>query len=371
MRRLAFCLTLFAASVCLAAEKPVVKSQPWGSTAAGEKVTLFTLRNARGMEARVTNFGAILVALLTPDRSGQFADVVLGFDSLEGYLGKHPGFGITVGRYANRIGGAKFTLNGQEVHVTPNSGKNHIHGGVENFARKVWKAADFEKGDDVGVELKYTSPDGEEGFPGTLDCTVIYTLKPDNTLEIKYRATTDKTTVVNLTNHSYFNLAGEGSGDVLAQEIMIAATEFTPTDDALIPNGEFATVVGTPLEFNTPLPIGLRIDADFKPLRQGKGYDHNYVLRAGGGMRLAAKARDAKSGRVMTVMTTEPGVQFYTGNHLKGLTGKSGHVYEKRHGFCLETQHYPDSPNQPAFPSTVLHPGDTYHSTTTFQFSTE
>jgi len=372
MSRFAPFLCLFIlAAVSMAAEKASVESIAWGKTAAGEKVTLFTLRNAAGMEAKITNYGGIIVALSVPDKKGQFADVVLGFDTLEPYLGKHPHFGALTGRYANRIGGAKFKLNGQEVQVTANSGKNHIHGGVENFAKKVWKASDFRKGDSVGVEMRYTSPDGEEGFPGTLECLVTYTLKADNTLEIKYRATTDKATVVNLTNHSYFNLAGEGSGDVLGHEMMIASAEYTPTDDTLIPTGEIATVVGTPLEFNVPLKIGSRIDYDFKALVQGKGYDHNYVLRAGSGLRLAAKVRDPKSGRVMTVTTTEPGVQFYTGNHLKGVAGKSGHVYEKRHGFCLETQHYPDSPNQPAFPSVVLHPGDVYQSTTSFQFSTE
>ena len=372
MCRFALFFLLFVTAVSMqAAGKSSVDAETWGKTAAGEKVKLFTLRNAEGMEAKITNYGGILVSLKTPDKKGELADVVLGFDSLEGYLGKHPGFGITVGRYANRIGGAKFKLNGQEVKVTMNSGKNHIHGGVENFSRKVWRAADFRKGDNVGVELNYTSADGEEGFPGKLECTVTYTLTSDNTLEIKYRATTDKSTVVNLTNHSYFNLAGEGSGDVLKQEMMIAATEFTPTDDALIPTGEIATVVGTPLEFNVPIAIGSRIGADFKPLLQGKGYDHNYILAPGLGMRLAARARDPKSGRTMTVMTTEPGVQFYTGNHIKNVTGKSGHVYQSRHGFCLETQHYPDSPNQSAFPSAALHPGDVYQSTTTFQFSAE
>lgn len=365
-----FSLLLLGATV-LSAEKPMVDSENWGRTAGGEKVRLFTLRNARGMEARITNYGGILVSLKVPDKKGEFADVVLGFDTLEPYLGKHPHFGCITGRYANRIGGAKFKLSGQEVRVTANSGKNHIHGGVENFARKVWAASDFRKSDEVGVTLTYTSPDGEEGFPGTLACTVIYTLKADNTLEIKYRATTDKATVVNLTNHSYFNLAGEGSGDVLGHEMMIAATGYTLTDDALIPTGEIAPVAGTPLDFNTPATIGGRIGADFKALVQGKGYDHNYVLRGGPGLRLAARVREPKSGRVMTVMTTEPGVQLYTGNHLKGVAGKSGHVYEKRHGFCLETQHYPDSPNQPAFPSVVLHPGDVYQSTTSFQFSAE
>ena len=372
MSRFAPFLCLFIlAAVSMAAEKASVDSIAWGKTASGEKVRLFTLKNAAGMEAKVTNYGGILVALSVPDKKGQLADVVLGFDTLEPYLGKHPHFGALTGRYANRIGGAKFKLNGQDVQVTANSGKNHIHGGVENFAKKVWKASDFHKDGSVGVEMRYTSPDGEEGFPGTLECLVTYTLKADNTLEIKYRATTDKATVVNLTNHSYFNLAGEGSGDVLGHEMMIAATEYTLTDDALIPTGEIASVVGTPLEFNVPLKIGSRIGSDFKALVQGKGYDHNYILRAGTGLRLAAKVREPKSGRVMTVMTTEPGVQLYTGNHLKGLAGKSGHVYEKRHGFCLETQHYPDSPNQPAFPPVVLHPGDVYQSTTSFQFSTE
>lgn len=372
LRTALFSIFLATSALLHGAGAAGVSSQPWGATAGlGEEVRLYTLRNDKGMEARVTNYGAILVSLIAPDRQGHFADVVLGFDSLAGYMGKHPGFGITVGRYANRIGGASFKLFGHEVRVTPNSGKNHIHGGVENFSRKVWKAAPMQFEGNPAVELKYTSPDGEEGYPGTLHCSVIYALSADNTLIIKYHATTSKTTVVNLTNHSYFNLAGEGSGDVLAQEIMIAATEYTPTDDALIPTGDFATVVGTPLEFNVPLPIGLRIDSDFPALKQGKGYDHNYILARGTGLRLAAKARDAKSGRVMTVLTTEPGVQFYTGNHLKGILGKQGHTYGKRHGFCLETQHYPDSPNQPAFPSTVLHPGDVYQSTTTFQFSTE
>jgi aldose 1-epimerase len=358
------------AAACMAAEKAYANSIAWGKTASGEEVRLYTLKNAAGMEAKITNYGGIIVSLSLPDRMGQFADVVLGFDTLSPYLGKHPHFGALTGRYANRIGGAKFKLNDQEVQVTANSGKNHIHGGVENFAKKVWKASEFEKGDHAGVEMHYTSPDGEEGFPGTLECLVTYTLKANNALEIKYRAKTDKTTVVNLTNHSYFNLAGEGSGDVLDHEMMIASTEYTPTDDAMIPTGEIATLVATPLDFNAPLKIGSRIDSSFKALVQGRGYDHNYILRAGSGLRLAAKVRELKSGRVMTVMTTEPGMQFYTGNHLKGVTGKSGHVYEKHHGFCLETQHYPDSPNHPAFPPVMLHPGEVYQSTTSFQFST-
>ena len=355
----------------MAAEKASAASIAWGKTVSGEEVRLYTLKNAQGMEAKITNYGGIIVSLSVPDRKGQFADVVLGFDTLEPYLGRHPHFGALTGRYANRIGGAKFKLNGQEVRVTANSGKNHIHGGVENFAKKVWKASEFKKGDRVGVEMRYTSPDGEEGFPGRLECLVTYTLKADNTLEIKYRATTDKATVVNLTNHSYFNLAGEGRGDVLDHEMMIASTEYTPTDDALVPTGEITSLVGTPLDFNVPSKIGSRIDAEFKALVQGKGYDHNYILQAGGGLRLAAKVHEPASGRVMKVMTTEPGVQFYTGNHLKGVVGKSEHIYEKRDGFCLETQHYPDSPNHPSFPPVVLHPGEVYQSTTSFLFSTK
>jgi len=357
---------------CLAqAASSSVDVETWGKTPAGEKVKLYTLRNASGMEAKITNYGGIIVSLKVVDKKGQFADVVLGFDTLEAYIAKNPFFGALTGRYANRIGGAKFKIGSQEYQVTANSGKNHIHGGKVGFDKKVWSASDFRKGDVVGVEMTYTSADGEEGFPGKLQCTVTYTLTKDNALEIKYRATSDKSTVINLTNHSYFNLAGEGSGDVLGHELMIPTTQYTPTDDALIPTGEIESVVGTPLEFTAPIKIGARIGADFKPLIQGMGYDHNYVLPAGYDMRTAAMVRDPKSGRVMTVTTTEPGVQLYTGNHLKDVPGKSGHVYKTRHGFCLETQHFPDSPNKPGFPSVVLHPGDVFQSTTNYQFTTE
>lgn len=363
-------LTLMSIASMSHAASPSLESIVWGKTAAGEEVKLFTLRNANGMETRITNWGGIIVSLKVPDKSGALADVVLGFDTLEPYLGKHPHFGSITGRYANRIGGARFMLDGQEVKVTANSGKNHIHGGKEGFDKKLWSAKELREGDTVGVELACTSADGEEGFPGTLKSTVTYKLTPDNALELHYAATTDKATVLNLTNHSYFNLAGEGSGDILGHELTIPTDQFTPTDDDLIPTGEIASIKGTPLDFTTPHVIGARIGADFKPLVQGIGYDHNYVL-SGGGMKLAAVAKDPKSGRVMTVRTTEPAVQLYTGNHLKGTVGKSGHAYQKRHGFCLETQHYPDSPNQPAFPSTTLRPGDTFHSTTIYQFSAE
>ncbi len=345
-----------------------VTGEPWGTTAAGESVDLFTLTNARGTTAQVTNYGGIIVAIKIPDKAGKIADVVLGFDSLAPYLGKHPHFGCLTGRYANRIGGASFTLDGVEYQVTANSGKNHIHGGKANFATIVWEARIL--AEQNALELRYTSADGEEGFPGKLECRVTYTLTETNELQIKYQATTDKPTVVNLTNHSYFNLAGEGSGDVLGHELTIPAETFTATDDDLIPTGELEPIQGTALDFSKPHLIGARIDFSYKPLLQGKGYDHNYVLK-GEGLKLAARAKDPQSGRVLEVFTTEPGVQLYTGNHLKGITGKSGHIYEKRHGFCLETQKFPDSPNKPQFPSAALRPGETYLHQTTFKFSAE
>lgn len=351
-----------------AAVQASVTSEPWGKTASGEEVRLFTLKNAKGMEARITNWGGIIVSLKVPDKAGSPADVVLGFDTLEPYLGKHPHFGCITGRYANRIGGASFVIDGVQHQVTANSGKNHIHGGTVAFDKKLWQASALQEQN--AVEMRYTSADGEEGFPGKLDCTVTYTLTEAGGLRIDYRAVTDKPTVVNLTNHSYFNLAGEGSGDILGHELTIPAEQFTATDDALIPTGELESVIGTPLDFTTPHIIGERIGASYKPLVQGIGYDHNYVLK-GAGMKLAARVKDPKSGRVMEVSTTDPAVQLYTGNHLKGVQGKGGHVYEKRHGFCLETQKYPDSPNKPQFPSALLRPGETYLHTTLFQFSAE
>jgi aldose 1-epimerase len=343
-----------------------VESVTWGTTTAGEEVTLFTLRNANGMEAKITNWGGYIVSLKVADKNGKFDDVVLGFDSLDGYLAKNPFFGCITGRYANRIGVASFKIDGVEHKVTANSGKNHIHGGKVGFDKKLWNAKEITD----GVAFSYTSPDGEEGFPGTLKCTVNYKLMKDNGLQIDYQATTDKPTVLNLTNHAYFNLAGEGSGDILGHELTIPTDQVTATDDDLITTGEIVSIKGTPLDFTTPHTIGERIGADFKPLIQGIGYDHNYVL-SGSGMKLAAIVKEAKSGRVMTVRTTEPGVQLYTGNHLNGVKGKGGHVYAKRDGFCLETQHYPDSPNKPEFPSVILRPGETFQSTTIYQFSAE
>ena len=345
-----------------------VTSQVWGTTAEGLEVKLYTLRNERGLEARITDYGGILVSLIAPDRQGRPADVVLGFDRLEPYLGKHPFFGCITGRYANRIGGARFQIDGVEHEVTANSGKHHIHGGRVGFDKKLWTATVLEAQN--ALQLAYSSADGEEGFPGKLDCTVTYRLGTDNALTVEYRATTDKPTVVNLTNHSYFNLAGEGGGDILGHELTIPADSYTPTDDALIPTGQLDSVRGTPLDFTAPHRIGERIEAPFKALRQGKGYDHNYVLN-GSGLKLAARVREPGSGRVMEVWTTDPGVQLYTANHLQGVAGKAGHVYEARHGFCLETQKFPDSPNKPQFPSAVLRSGETYLHTTAFKFSAE
>jgi aldose 1-epimerase len=363
-------LTMSACSSIQSEGGVSVSASDWGSTKDGQAVKLFVLRNASGMEVRITNYGGIITHLWVPDSKGELADVVLGFDSLEPYLGRHPHFGCITGRVANRIGGAAFELDGKRFEVTANAGKHQLHGGKEGFARKLWRAQTVRIGGDAGVEMTYTSADGEEGFPGNLSCTVTYLLTPDNALEIRYAATTDQPTVVNLTNHSYFNLGGEGSGSIVDHELTLNATAFTPTDDDLIPNGEIESVLGTALDFTQPTRIGDRIEAPFKPLLQGKGYDHNYVLQ-GSGLRLAARARDPKSGRVMTVRTTTPGVQLYTGNHLNGVQGKSGHSYGKRSGFCLETQHFPDSPNRPEFPSVVLRPGDAYQQTTIFAFSNE
>lgn len=347
-----------------------INSEAWGSTRSGENVTLYTLRNKQGMEAKITNYGGIIVSLTAPDKKGQFADVVLGFDKLSDYESKNPFFGTITGRYANRIAKGKFKLNGTEYNLAVNNGPNHLHGGRVGFDKKVWRANSIRRSNGVGVEMFYTSADGEEGYPGKLDCRVAYVLTNDNSLEIEYTATTDKPTIVNLTNHSYFNLAGEGSGSILNHTLKVNADYYTPTDDTLIPTGEKASVVGTPLDFTRPHRIGERIGADFLPLKQGQGYDHNFVISGNSGLRLAARAKDPQSGRVLEVLTTEPGVQLYTGNHLN-VTGKKGHHYSSRHGFCLETQHFPDSPNKPQFPSPVLQPGDTYQHTCVFKFSAE
>jgi aldose 1-epimerase len=351
-------------------ENKDLKGKSFGKTRAGEPVELYTLTNSKGMQADIITYGGILVSLKTPDRGGKLADVVLGFDSIDGYVNDPPPpyFGALIGRYGNRIGGARFLLNGTEYKLAQNNGPNHLHGGLRGFDKVVWKAR---TPDASGVELTYLSKDGEEGYPGNLTTIVTYTLTESNELKIDYRATTDKDTVVNLTNHSYFNLAGQGEGDVLGHQIMINADRFTPVDSGLIPTGELRSVEGTPFDFRQARAIGERIDAADEQIKFGKGYDQNFVLnRAGSALELAARVMEPKSGRVMEVLTTEPGVQFYTANNLDGrIRGKGGKVYNRRSALCLETQHLPDSPNKPNFPSVVLKPGAQYQTTTVYRFS--
>lgn len=347
--------------------KPTMIKETFGKLPDGTAVDLYTLANRSGMEVKITNYGGIIVSIKTPDRNGKPGDVVLGYDNLDGYVKRNPFFGCLVGRYGNRIGKARFNLNGVEYRLAANNGQNHLHGGLKGFDKQVWEAKAL--GDATGIELKYLSKDGEEGYPGNLSVTVTYTLSDDNTLKIDYLATTDKETVLNLTNHSYFNLAGEG--DILGHEMMIDADRFTPVDSELITTGELRSVAGTPFDFLKPMPIGARIDAADEQIVFGKGYDHNFVLNhKPGEMGLVARVYEPKTGRQMEVFTTEPGVQFYTGNFLDGsIRGKSGRIVERRSGFCLETQHFPDSPNKPQFPSPVLKPGDSYKTSTSFRFS--
>jgi aldose 1-epimerase len=359
---------------CSTAEKGNVKltKESFGKTADGTAVDLFTLTNANGAQASIMNYGGIVVSLKMPDRSGKLADIVLGFDSLDGYLQKEPYFGALIGRYGNRIAKGRFTLDGVEYKLAQNNGENALHGGIRGFDKRVWDAREVQDAGGGGVELKYVSRDGEEGYPGNLTATVVYTLTGGNELKIDYTATTDKATVVNLTNHSYFNLAGQGEGDILQQVVTIYADQFTPVDAGLIPTGELRSVRGTPFDFTAPAAIGARINQDDQQLKFGGGYDHNWVLRgASGSMKPAAEVFEPGTGRVMQVLTTEPGLQFYTGNFLDGtIRGKQGKVYNRRYAFCMETQHFPDSPNKPEFPSTVLKPGMTYHTQTVYKFST-
>ena len=358
---------------CSTPGKRYLGQQPWGTTPDGKSVSLFTLRNSNGMEARITNYGGIVVSLLVPDKDGKLGDVVLGYDSLADYVRSNPYFGCIAGRYANRIAKGLFTLNGVQYHLAVNNGPNHLHGGLKGFDKVVWDAEPAESPDGPSLKLTYLSKDGEEGYPGDLSVTVIYTLTDENELRINYKATTDKPTIVNLTNHSYFNLAGAGKGNILDQLLMINADKFTPIDTTFIPTGELRDVAGTPMDFRKPTAIGARINDDDPQLKAGLGYDHNWVInRTGPGLVLAARAVDPVSGRVLEVRTTEPGIQFYSGNFLDGSNmGKGGNVYNYRDGFCLETQHFPDSPNKPEFPPVVLNPGETYSSETVFRFSVE
>jgi aldose 1-epimerase len=350
--------------------KSKMQKQSFGKTEDGQPVDLYILTNKNGMEAAITNYGGTVVSLKVADRSGKFEDVVLGYDDLDGYATGKAYIGATVGRYANRIAHATFTLDSSTYSLAKNDGDNHLHGG---FNKRVWTAKDVSSSAGQALELTYLSKDGEEGFPGNLPVKVVYTLTDQNELRIDYTATTDKDTVLNLTNHAYFNLAGQGNGDILQQQIMIKADRFTPIDATSIPTGELRSVKGTPFDFTNSTAIGTRIDQDDPQLKLGRGYDHNWVLNNGtpASLFLAAQAYDQHSGRVLEVLTTEPGIQLYTGNFLDGIHGKDGKVYNRRYAFCLETQHFPDSPNHPNFPSAELKPGQHFQSTTVYKFSTK
>ena len=343
-----------------------VRKELFGRLPDGTAVDIYTLTNKAGLEARIMTYGAILVSLKTPDRAGALADVNLGFDSLEGYLGTHPYFGAIIGRYGNRIAKARFTLDGAEYRLAVNNNENTLHGGLKGFDKVVWTAEPVRGEKGAGLKLTYLSKDGEEGYPGNLAVTVVYTLTDANELEIRYEATTDKPTVLNLTNHAYWNLKGEGDGDILGHVLRLEADRITAVDSPvnLIPTGEIAPVAGTPFDFTAPHAIGERIAAV-----EG-GYDHNFVLKSGGGaLSLAARVEEPESGRVMEVWTDQPAIQLYTGNFLDGsVIGKGGKAYKKHYAFCLETQHFPDSPNHPNFPSTVLRPGETFRSVSVYRF---
>src|SRR2546425_2992676 len=351
----------------------IVTRAPFGRTPDGKAVDVYTLTNAHGMQVRAMTYGAILQAIRVPDRAGRLGDVTLGYDSLAGYLRSSPYFGAIVGRYANRIANGRFTLDGKIHQLATNNGPNHLHGGVNGFDKVVWEAQPFRHGDTVGVAFSHTSPDGDEGYPGTLAVHATYTLTPANELIVDYAATTDKATPVNLSQHTYFDLAGEGSGDILGHVLTIAADRYTPVDSTLIPTGELASVAETPFDFRAPTPIGARIEQPDPQLKNGRGYDHNFVLnRVGPGLVHAVHVLEPTSGRTVAIATNEPGLQFYAGNFLDGtITGKAGHVYKRHGGFCLETQPFPDSPNHPRFPSTILRPGEEYRSRTVFRFGVE
>lgn len=354
-------------------EEMTMQKTVFGKTPEGQEVYAYTLKNRTGMEATIITYGATLVSLTAPDRNGALTDIVLGFDTLSNYVTQNPYFGSTIGRYGNRIGKGKFKLNGVDYTLAVNNGSNHLHGGVKGFDKVLWAAVEQESLAGKSLVLQYVSKDAEEGYPGTLSVKVVYSLTDSNELRIDYTATTDKATIVNLTHHSYFNLAGAGSGSILDHELFIDADRFTPVDEGLIPTGELRAVQGTPMDFRTPTTIGARINSSYEQLKKGGGYDHNWVLdKAEKTSGLAARVSEKTSGRVMEVLTDEPGLQFYSGNFLDGtLTGKGGKKYEHRFGFCLETQHYPDSPNKPDFPTTVLNPGGTYKTTTVYRFSSK
>ncbi len=350
---------------------PGLCKEQFGTLLDGRPIELHTLSNPKGTVVKISNYGGIVVNIRVPDAKGAMGDVVLGYDTLIEYLKESPYFGCLVGRYGNRIAKGKFTLNGQQYTLATNNYPNHLHGGKVGFDKVVWKAHAYRSKLGPSLELKYVSKDGEEGYPGTLSVTALYTLTDKDELRLDYTATTDKETVVNLTQHSYFNLAGGGS--ILGHEVMINASKFTPVDSTLIPTGELKPVEGTPFDFRKATTIGARINRDDEQLRFGKGYDHNWVIdKKEGELSLMARITEPKSGRVLEVLSTEPGLQFYSGNFLDGsLIGKGSRPYNFRYGFCMEPQHFPDSPNQPNFPSVVLRPGQTYRNTIVYKFSVQ
>lgn len=348
-----------------------IEKKSFGRIEDGTEALLYTLTNNNGVSMSVTNYGGIITELKVPDKNGSISDIVLGYDKVEDYVKENPYLGATIGRYGNRIAKGKFILNGTEYSLATNNDPNHLHGGVKGFDKVMWNLEPFQKETELGLIMKYVSKDGEEGYPGNLDVTVTYTLNDNNELRIDYLATTDKPTICNLTNHSYFNLKDAGVSKILDHELQIFADKYTPIDPTSIPLGELAPVEGTPFDFREPKTIGRDINLDNEQLKNGIGYDHNFVLNGNmGEMRLAAKVVEHTTGRVMEIFSEEPGVQFYSGNFLDGtLIGKNGVVYKHRNGFCLETQHYPDSPNQPDWPTTTLNPGETYKTSTIHKFS--
>ena len=348
-----------------------ISVKPFGPPQNGIAVDLYTLRNNKGAEVAICNYGGLVISFKVPDRWGGFGDVVLGYDNLADYIKDTPYFGAMIGRYGNRIAKGKYTLDGKEYTLAINNGPNALHGGLKGFDKVVWEPKILARSEGPSLQLRYTSKDDEEGYPGNLSVTAVYTLTDDNALKLEYTATTDKDTVINLTQHSYFNLAGKG--DILNHQVMIPADKFTPVDSTLIPTGELKPVEGTPFDFRTPTAIGARIGQDDEQLKFGGGYDHNWVVnKPMGQLGLMGRVYEPTTGRVLEVFSTEPGLQFYTGNFLDGkLTGKGGWVYQFRNGFCMEAQHYPDSPNQPNFPSVVLKPGEVYRNTIIFKFSVQ
>ncbi len=353
--------------------RPDADKAAFGKTPDGKAVSVYTLKNDAGMVVKIIDYGAIVTELWAPDREGRMDDIVLGYDNLEDYIAVTPYFGAIVGRYGNRIAFGEFSIDGESYELATNNDANHLHGGIVGFDKVVWKSEAYANKDAAGVKLRYLSKDGEEGYPGNLDVTVVYELTNDNELVVKYEATTDKPTVVNLTHHGYWNLRGAGNGSILDHELTLNAPFYTPVDSGLIPTGEIISVAGTPMDFTRPKPIGSRIDADFEQLAFGGGYDHNWVLdKTGGGRTFAARLYDPGSGRQMEIFTEEPGIQFYSGNFLDGtIVGKQGATYHYRYGMCLETQHFPDSPNKGHFPTTRLNPGEVYKTTTVHKFSVQ